>query len=74
MGGEYKDAIDIMVEYGAVNACNMDGGSSTVMMYRDTYGRYGDNGEVRIMNSYSLLQSEPRKMPDFWMVRPAGGK
>ena len=74
MGGEYKDAIDIMVEYGAVNACNMDGGSSTVMMYRDTYGRYGDSGEVRIMNSYSLLQSEPRKMPDFWMVRPAGGK
>ena len=72
MGGEYKDAIDIMVEYGAVNACNMDGGSSTVMMYRDTYGRYGDNGEVRIMNSYSLLQSEPRKMPDFWMVRPSG--
>ena len=72
MGGEYKDVIDIMVEYGAVNACNMDGGSSTVMMYRDTYGRYGDNGEVRIMNSYSLLQSEPRKMPDFWMVRPAG--
>ena len=74
MGGEYKDAIDIMVEYGAVNACNMDGGSSTVMMYRDTYGRYGDSGEVRIMNSYSLLQSEPRKMPDFWMVRPAGGE
>lgn len=72
MGGEYKDIIDIMVEYGAINACNMDGGSSTVMMYRDSYGRYGENGEVRIMNSYSLLQSEPRKMPDFWMVRPAG--
>lgn len=72
MGGEYKDVIDIMVEYGAINACNMDGGSSTVMMYRDTYGRYGEAGQVQIMNSYSLLQSEPRKMPDFWMVRPAG--
>jgi len=72
MGGEYKDAIDIMVEYGAVNACNMDGGSSTVMLYRDTYGHYGDSGEVRIMNSYSLLQSEPRKMPDYWLVRKAG--
>ena len=70
MGGEYKDVIDIMVEYGAANACNMDGGSSTVMMYRDNEGRYGDKGEIRIMNSYSLLQSEPRKMPDFWMVRP----
>lgn len=72
MGGEYKDVIDIMVEYGAVNACNMDGGSSTVMMYRDTYGLYGEAGQVQIMNSYSLLQSEPRRMPDFWMVRPAG--
>ena len=72
MGGEYKDVIDIMVEYGVINACNMDGGSSTVMMYRDTYGRYGEAGQVQIMNSYSLLQSEPRKMPDFWMVRPAG--
>lgn len=71
MGGEYKDVIDIMVEYGAINACNMDGGSSTVMMYRDTYGLYGEAGEVQIMNSYSLLQTEPRKMPDFWMVRPA---
>lgn len=71
MGGEYKDVIDIMVEYGAINACNMDGGSSTVMMYRDTYGLYGETGQVQIMNSYSLLQTEPRKMPDFWMVRPA---
>ena len=71
-GGEYQDVIDIMVEYDAINACNMDGGSSTVMMYRDTGGRYGEAGQVRMMNSYSLFQSEPRKMPDFWMVRPAG--
>jgi len=71
MGGEYKDVIDIMVEYGAINACNMDGGSSTVMMYRDAYGLYGEAGQVQIMNSYALLQSEPRRMPDFWMVRPA---
>lgn len=70
-GGEYADIIDIMVEYGAVNACNMDGGSSTVMMYRDTYGKYGTAGQVQMMNSYSLLQAEPRRMPDFWMVRPA---
>ena len=71
-GGDYADIINIMQEYGAVNACNMDGGSSTVMMYRDTYGRYGEAGQVQMINSYSLLQSEPRRMPDFWMVRPAG--
>ena len=69
-GGDYADIIDIMVEYGAVNACNMGGGSSTVMMYRDTYGRYGTAGQVQMINSYSLLQAEPRRMPDFWMVRP----
>lgn len=70
-GGKYADIIDIMVEYGAVNACNMDGGSSTVMMYRDTYGRYGTAGQIQMINSYSLLQAEPRRMPNFWMVCPA---
>ena len=69
-GGEYKDVIDIMMEFGAVNACNMDGGSSSVMMYRDIGGRFGEAGQVKMMNSYSLLQSEPRRMPNYWMVRP----
>lgn len=71
-GGDYADVINIMQEYGAVNACNMDGGSSTVMMYRDTYGLFGEAGQVQMINSYSLLQSEPRRMPDYWMVRPGG--
>ena len=71
LGGTYRDVIDIMVEYGAVNACNMDGGSSSVMMYLDSQGRYGEAGEYVMINSYSLLQSEPRRMPNFWMVRPA---
>lgn len=70
-GGTYADIIDIMVEYGAVNACNMDGGSSSVMLYRDTYGLYGDAGTVQMINNYSLLQSEPRRMPNYWMVRAA---
>ncbi len=70
MGGSYKDLINIMQEYGAINACNMDGGSSTVMLYRDTYGLYEEPGKVQIINSYSLLQQEPRRMPDYWMVRP----
>ncbi|MBQ8835018.1 MAG: phosphodiester glycosidase family protein [Oscillospiraceae bacterium] len=71
VGGTYADVIDIMIEYGAVNACNMDGGSSSVMLYRDTYGLYGEAGLVQMINNYSLLQSQPRKMPNFWMVRPA---
>ena len=69
MGGTYGDIIDIMVEYGAYNACNMDGGSSSVMMYRDQYGLYGETGQVAMINNYSLLQSQPRRMPNYWMVR-----
>ena len=70
MGGTYKDVIDIMIEYGVVNACNMDGGSSSIMVYRDTYGLFGEAGSVQVINSYSLLQERPRKMPTFWMVAP----
>lgn len=69
-GGTYKDVIDIMIEYGVVNACNMDGGSSSIMVYRDTYGLFGEAGTVQVINSYSLLQERPRKMPTFWMVVP----
>ena len=72
LGGTYADIIDIMVEYKAYNACNMDGGSSSVMMYRDTRGLFGEAGQVQMINNYSLLQSQPRRMPNFWMVRAAG--
>ena len=68
-GGTYADIINIMVEYGAVNACNLDGGSSSVMMYRDVNGQMGPAGEVSMINNYSLLQSEPRRMPNYWLVR-----
>lgn len=70
VGGNFADMINIMVEYGAVNACNLDGGSSSVMMYRDTYGRYDTPGEVHMINSYSLFQEQPRRMPTFFLVMP----
>ena len=73
LGATYADLIDIMVEFEAVNACNLDGGSSSVMLYRDTEGRYGDPGEVVMINSYSALQANPRRMPTFIMVRPKEG-
>lgn len=71
LGATYADLIDIMVEYGAVNACNLDGGASSVMLYRDTYGRYGTEGEIVMINNHAVLQEQPRKMPTFFMVRPA---
>lgn len=71
LGGTYKDVINIMTEFGAINACNLDGGSSSVMLYRDEYGLYGEAGQVQMINNYSLLQEKPRKMPNFFMVAPA---
>ena len=70
-GGTYRDVTDIMIEYGAVNACNLDGGSSSIMMYRDMHGLYGEPGLVQTMNSYSVLQSQPRRMPNYWLIRTA---
>ena len=78
VGATYADVIDIMTDFGAVNACNLDGGSSTVMLYRDQYGLYDDDDtrqrfgdDVVMINTYPLLQTEPRRMPTFFMVRPA---
>ncbi len=37
LGATHEDLIDIFLEYGAVNACNLDGGSSSMMWYDGDY-------------------------------------
>ena len=37
LGATYRDLAEIMLSFGAVNACNLDGGSSTMMWYQDGY-------------------------------------
>ena len=37
MGATYQDLIEIFLSYGAVNACNLDGGSSSMMWYQGDY-------------------------------------
>ncbi len=37
LGATYEDLADIFLEFGAVNACNLDGGSSTLMWYQGGY-------------------------------------
>lgn len=37
IGATLQDLVDIFLEYGAVNACNLDGGSSSMMWYNDGY-------------------------------------
>ena len=37
LGASYTDLAEIMIRYGAVNACNLDGGSSTLMWFNGQY-------------------------------------
>lgn len=57
LGGLYTDLIDIMLEYGAYNAANLDGGSSTVMVFED-----------KIINSCVSLYG-PRRTPSAIIVK-----
>ncbi len=70
IGATYADVIDILTAYGAVNACALPGGSSSGMLYRDTDGRYGENGQIQMFNVYRI-DGTPilRKLPTFWMVK-----
>lgn len=36
-GATFKDLVDVFLSYGAVNACNLDGGSSTMMWFQGDY-------------------------------------
>jgi exopolysaccharide biosynthesis protein len=56
MGATYEDVINVMIDYGAVNACNMDGGSSTIMYY----------GDKKINEGMAISVS--RAMPTAWLV------
>ena len=58
IGASFGDARDVMLDFGAVNACNMDGGSSTVMYY---------NGEY--INSPSSASGTSRALPDAWLFK-----
>lgn len=57
IGATYKDLVDVMLQYGAVNAGNLDGGSSSMMYYQ---------GEL--LNSCSSLYG-PRKIASAFLVR-----
>lgn len=56
LGATFKDLAYTMLEYGAVNAAAMDGGTSSQMIYQD---------EI-INNPYSPIG--PRKCPTSWLV------
>ena len=60
LGATMQDLCDIMLEYGAVNAGNLDGGSSSVMVY---------GGEI-INNCASVVG--PRRIPTAFLLMEEG--
>ena len=57
-GATYADLTEIMLDYGAINACNLDGGSSTSMWFD---GEYVNN-----------CSTNPRNLPTCFLVRREG--
>ena len=56
LGARYSDLVKVMLRYGAVNACNMDGGSSSMMWYQGGY----------VNNTSSVVGIRP--IPSSWLV------
>ena len=58
VGCSFGDVRDVMIDFSAVNACNLDGGSSTVMYY---------NGEY--VNSPSSASGTSRALPNAFLFK-----
>ncbi len=74
IGATKNDIIDLMVEYGAVNAGMLDGGSSAMMYYRDYAKKYGIDDsafdqyqKLGLVNRYKAF-TKPRKIPTYFVI------
>ncbi len=73
-GASYNDMIDLMLRFGAVNAGMLDGGSSSLMYYRDYYNIY--NYDVSKLDKYQKMGlvnvykafTTPRRIPTYFAV------
>ena len=62
LGASYRDLAEQMLAFGAVNAGNLDGGSSTLMWYKGDY----------ITNKAAVIGIRP--IPTSFLVMPQGGE
>ena len=74
LGATRNDVIDVMIDYGAVTAGMLDGGSSSLMYYEDYFNKFGydvsllDEYQKRgLVNKYKAFTT-PRRMPTFFCV------
>lgn len=75
LGATHNDVIDIMVDYGAVSAAMLDGGSSTMMYYENYFDKYETDKSLLdeyqqkgLVNQYKAFTT-PRRIPTYFMVR-----
>lgn len=61
LGATFMDLAEVFIKYGAVNACNMDGGSSSMMWFQGDY----------INNCASMIGIRP--VPTAFLVLKEGG-
>ncbi len=74
LGATHNDVIDIMVDYGAITAGMLDGGSSAMMYYENYYDKYDFDVEQLdqyqkqgLVNKYKAFTT-PRRIPTFFLV------
>ena len=79
LGATHNDIIDVMVSYGAVTAGMLDGGSSSMMYYRDWYEKYDvdvdtldENQRKGLVNKFKAF-TPPRYIPTYFMVKTEEG-
>ena len=76
MGATKNEIIDTLASYGAVTAGMLDGGSSSMLYYRDYYTKY--NIDQSMLDEYQLMGlvnkykafTNPRRIPTFFIVNP----
>jgi len=76
LGATRNDVIDLLASFGAITAGMLDGGSSTMMYYRDYYDKY--NIDKSTLDTYQLMGltnrykafTKPRHLPTFFLVSP----
>ena len=74
LGATRNDVIDVMIQYGAITAGMLDGGSSSLMYYDSYIEKYGydetklDQYQKRgLVNRYKAF-TNPRRMPTYFCV------
>ena len=76
LGATPNDVISVMLEYGAVTAAMLDGGSSSMMYYDNYIEKLGVDAstldqyqKMGLLNKYKAFVT-PRRMPTYFIVLP----